>query len=122
MPAARPAPHTDDRSAAGPFATPDSWPAPPGYSVVRLAAPLVPSSRREEWLAEWAGELAWGWREAGERDEWSALAHFRLRRRALGAIADALSLRRRQGAHMSLHLDLRHAARVLRRRPGFVTV
>ncbi|MHB1225184.1 MAG: ABC transporter permease [Gemmatimonadaceae bacterium] len=129
MAAARSAPpandharHGHDGGAAVASATPPSWPAPPGYGIVRMVAPLVPRSRRDDWLAEWAGELAWAWGEAGRRDHWPPLTRLHLRRRALGAAVDAFSLRRRHGAPMSLDLDLRHAARVLRRRPGFVTV
>ena len=95
---------------------------PPGFTLVRLAAPLVPAARRGEWLTEWAGELAWAWREAGRRGEATALARLPLYLRALGATTDALWLRRRHGADDMLSLDLKYAARSLRRRPGFVSV
>ena len=96
--------------------------APPGFALVRLAAPLVPAARRAEWLTEWAGELAWAWREAGRRGDASPLARLPLYLRALGATTDALWLRRRHGADDMLSLDLKYAARSLRRRPGFVSV
>ena len=95
---------------------------PPGFALVRLAAPLVPASRRRDWLAEWEGELAWAWQEARRRGEPALLTRSRHLWRALGATSDALWLRRRHGASDMLSLDLRYAARSLRRRPGFVAV
>ncbi|HEX6632266.1 MAG TPA: ABC transporter permease, partial [Gemmatimonadaceae bacterium] len=95
---------------------------PPGLALVRLAAPLVPRDRRADWLAEWAGELAWAHHEAGRRGEPPVVTHLRLRWRSLGALSDALWLRRRHGASDMLGLDVKYAARSLRRRPGFATV
>ncbi|HEU4631016.1 MAG TPA: ABC transporter permease [Gemmatimonadaceae bacterium] len=103
-------------------AAPDGLPPPPGLALVRLAAPLVPRDRRGDWLAEWAGELAWARDDAARRGEPAALTHLRLAWRALGALSDALWLRRRHGASDMLSLDVKYAARSLRRRPGFTAV
>jgi putative ABC transport system permease protein len=95
----------------------------PGLDIVRALAPLVPRARRDDWLAEWRGELAWGAHEAARRGESPPLVALRLRWRALGALTDALWLRRRHlGGHDVLGQDVRYAARALRRRPGFVAV
>ncbi|HET7459569.1 MAG TPA: ABC transporter permease [Gemmatimonadaceae bacterium] len=98
-------------------------PLPPGVAVVRALAVVVPSSRRADWIAEWEGELyhAWSERRREGGDTW--LGRARLTARALGAGADALWLRRHHGgAHDMLGLDLKYAARGLRRRPGFAAV
>ena len=94
----------------------------PGHGIIRVLSALVPGQRRAEWRAEWLGELAGARRERLRAGDAAPLLHLRLRWRALGAFADALWLRRHYGAPMSLDLDLRYAARSLRRRPGFVTV
>src|SRR4051794_39911376 len=100
----------------------------PGLALVRLAARLVPGSRRDEWIAEWAGELACTWADGqrdADRDGRSSLPlRLHLLARALGAVPDALCLRRLHGASTvhSLDMDLRVAVRTLRRRPGFVAV
>ncbi|MGZ8378357.1 MAG: ABC transporter permease [Gemmatirosa sp.] len=97
--------------------------APPGLGIVRAMAPLVPRARRGEWLAEWHGELAWAAHEAPRRGESAIGTALRLRWRALGALTDALWLRRRHhGGHDVIGQDVRYAARALRRRPGFVAV
>jgi putative ABC transport system permease protein len=94
----------------------------PGMGLVRLAAPLVPERRRDEWVAEWDGELHWAWRQRLQRGEPATVARLALLWRAAGALTDALWLRRRHGAHDMLDLDLKYAVRSLRRRPGFVAV
>jgi putative ABC transport system permease protein len=97
--------------------------AAPGLGIVRSLAPLVPRARRDEWTAEWHGELAWAAYEAARRGESPPLTALRLRWRALGALADAVWLRRRHhGGHDVIGQDVRYAARALRRRPGFVAV
>ncbi|AHG93674.1 permease (plasmid) [Gemmatirosa kalamazoonensis] len=100
--------------------------SPPGLAVVRALAPVVPRPRREEWVAEWEGELAWAWRDA-RRDAdrrgapaWPAA--LRLLLRSLGASTDALWLRAHDGMPAMLPLDARYALRALRRRPGFTLV
>ncbi len=95
---------------------------PPGLSIVRALAPLVPRPRRDEWIAEWHGELAWAAQLAARRGDAPAAATLRLTWRALGALTDALWLRRHHGGHDVIGQDVRYAARALRRRPGFVAV
>ena len=97
----------------------DSGPVP-GVRVVRLLAPLVPSVRRAEWLAEWEGELHHAWHSRARRPD--PLLRSRLTIRSIGAIADALWLRRHHGATDMLGTDLRYALRTMRRRPGFATI
>ena len=89
---------------------------PPGATLIRLVERLVPRSHRDDWRAEWIAELAH-----------SDLPPWRLRVRALGALADALWLARHQGnrAQWSAALlahDVRYAARTLLRRPAFTTI
>ena len=93
--------------------------AVPGMRIVRLLAPLVPSTRRADWLAEWEGELHHAWHRAQRPDP---LLRARLTIRSIGAVADALWLRRHHGATDMLGTDLRYALRMMRRRPGFATV
>ena len=92
----------------------------PGVRIVRLLAPLVPSGRRAEWLAEWEGELHHAWQSRARRPD--PLLRPRLTIRSIGAIADALWLRRHHGATDMLGTDLRYALRTMRRRPGFATI
>jgi hypothetical protein len=87
----------------------------PGSRIVRVVALLVPSSHRADWLAEWTAELTH-----------SALSPTRNRLRALGAVSDALWIRRHHGqfsmdSTMLAH-DVRFAARSLLRRPAFTTI
>ena len=94
---------------------------PPGASIVRALARVVPRSSRDEWVAEWIAELTHAARTPDENSP------SRLRLRALGAAADALWLRRHRADHarwdssMLVH-DVRYAARSLARRPGFTTI
>ena len=78
--------------------------------IVGLAAPLVPARLREEWRAEWDGELA------------AAADHprARLTRYALGAFADAFWMRQRDAADFQIVDDLRHGFRHWRQQSGFV--
>jgi putative ABC transport system permease protein len=96
----------------------------PGLALVRLAARVVPADRRDDWIAEWTGELAHATAIGRRTGAAPLLLHLGLLWRALGALPDALCLRRLHGiAPMhSLDLDLRVAVRTLRRRPGFVAV
>ncbi len=92
----------------------------PGLRIVRLLAPLVPRLRRDEWLAEWEGELHHAWHQRHRRPD--PLLRPRLTIRSLGAVTDALWLRRHHGANTMLGTDLRYAIRTMRRRPGFATI
>jgi predicted permease len=95
---------------------------PPGTALLRVVAHLVPSSRRDDWLAEWRAELLHAW----SRDH-STTGSIALRLRCLGAIADAVWLWRRYGRlspggpHMITH-DLRFATRSLLRKPAFTSI
>ena len=101
---------------------PSSRVDPPGLALVRLLAPVVPRWRRDEWVAEWEGELAWAWADARRRGEPSRLVALRLTLRGLGASTDALWLRRHDGMPAMPGLDVKYAARSLARRPGFTLV
>ena len=110
---------------AGSPAEADSSEAPsrvPGMGLVRALARVVPSSRRAEWVAEWEGELHYAWRERERAGDDTTFARIALGARALGATRDAIWLRRHEGAHDMLGLDLKYAVRGLRRRPGFTAV
>ena len=89
---------------------------PPGATLLRIIARLVPSSHRDEWLAEWIAEA-----------HSSQSAPMRVRLRCLGAVTDALWLWRRHGRSTSrgpvmLASDLRFALRSLARKPAFTTI
>ena len=89
--------------------------APPGATLLRLIARLVPRDHREDWLAEWMAEI-----------HSSASSPLAVRLRCLGAITDALWLWRRHGRSTSspnmLTSDLRFAVRSLLRKPAFTTI
>ncbi|MGH2899127.1 MAG: hypothetical protein ACRDMZ_10680, partial [Solirubrobacteraceae bacterium] len=91
----------------------------PGARLLRLVSRLVPPAQRDEWLAEWSGETAHAWRAGNASPA-------RLRLRSLGAVTDALWMRRRYGSSsrrtFMLGHDLRFAARSLARRPAFTTI
>ena len=93
----------------------------PGCTLVRLIARIVPAWRRDEWIAEWHGELDHAWRHRSVRES-SALLRARLLLRCLGALPDALLLRQQHGDSDVLDLDLKYALRSLVRRPAFATV
>ena len=107
-----PVPESADEAAA----------AAPGVALVRWLSWLVPSTRRAEWTAEWEGELCHAWRQRQRTADDTTFARAALAFRALGALRDALWLRRHHGAHDMLDLDLKYAVRGLRRRPGFTAV
>jgi putative ABC transport system permease protein len=93
----------------------------PGSGLLRAFARLVPSSHRSDWLAEWSAEVTHAWTE--QEDDLLAL---RLRLRCVGAVVDALWLRRHYNTSsrrtsMLAH-DIRYAARTLVRKPGFTAV
>ncbi len=98
----------------------------PGETLVRLAARALPDSHRDEWIAEWLAELEWAW-QGDPNARRSPREAFRLRLRCLGAIADAVTLRRRiqRGDDVRSHTilsDARFAVRSLRRTPMFAAV
>jgi putative ABC transport system permease protein len=87
---------------------------------------LVPSPQRADWLAEWSAEVTHVWLDyTGDQSERRKLA-LRLRLRCTGAFIDALWLRRHHSplprrTSMFTH-DIRYAARMLVRRPGFTAI
>ncbi|MES2305733.1 MAG: ABC transporter permease [Gemmatimonadota bacterium] len=95
---------------------------PPGSALVRLLSWLVPHDCREEWLAEWHGELFATAQQGALRQEATTVTALRSWRRTLGATTDALWMRHHHGEPLVLGTDLRQAARSLRHRPGFVAV
>jgi len=98
----------------------------PGERLVRLAALALPDSHRDEWIAEWLAEIEWAWQNDANARR-SPRAAFRLRVRCLGAIADAVTLRRRIARgndvrSQTILSDARFAVRSLRRTPMFTAV
>src|SRR5690349_23949087 len=100
-----------DHSPGDPTDAPDAYPDVPGMGIVRSLAVVVPSSRRAEWVAEWEGELHHAWRERVRAGDDTTFARIALGARALGAVRDAIWLRRHEGAHDMLGLDLKYAVR-----------
>ena len=89
---------------------------PPGARIIDAIGLLVPSSHRDEWKAEWLGELA----AHSEGKGW--LTALPLRLRCLGAVADAFWFRRRYRDPIMISQNLRFAFRLMRRRPAFSSV
>ena len=94
---------------------------PPGAALLRLIARTVPVAERDDWLAEWIAEAA----HASEADP-SPAGAMRLRLRCLGALRDALWMRRYRsdsgGSSLMLSADLRFAVRSLSRSPAFTAI
>ncbi len=85
-------------------------------AVVRATAAFVPGDRREEWLREWRAEL---WHEAERLTGAGASAStatLRLLRHSLGALPDALAMRRFHPA--PLQQDFACALKVVALSPG----
>jgi putative ABC transport system permease protein len=81
------------------------------HAWIRLLSGLVPTGARREWAAEWHAEIDW---DTGPRLVLAA--------RCLGAGTHAVWMRsQRWSLDMLLH-DLRHAARLLARRPAFTAL
>src|SRR5829696_7541302 len=78
--------------------------------IVSLASHLVPPRLRDEWRAEWNGEIA------------AASDHHKAQvvRYALGSFADAFWIRQRDVADLQTIDDLRHGFRQWRQQSGFV--
>jgi putative ABC transport system permease protein len=92
----------------------------PGSRIVRLASVLVPDIHRDDWVEEWEGELAYAWEHPATPA--SPRRRLGLLVRALGALPDALEMRRDLRGDPMLGHDLRIALRRLVRRPGFSTL
>ena len=95
---------------------------PPGHAIIRIVAWLVPEPVRDDWVDEWLGELAAQAHDRQPDTASHAITHPALALRALGAIPDALWLRRHHGGSHVLRDDLRLALRSLVRRPAFSAV
>jgi putative ABC transport system permease protein len=89
---------------------------PPGARLIAAIGLLVPSLHRDEWKAEWLGELA----AHGQGKGW--LTALTLRLRCLGAITDAFWFRRRYREPLMISQNLRFAFRLMLRRPAFSLV
>jgi putative ABC transport system permease protein len=88
----------------------------PGSAIISIAAWLVPIERRDDWIEEWQAELDYAWEH---RDTPTRTTRLGLLIRALGAVPDALEMRRDLRGDPMLGHDLRIAVRRLARRPGF---
>jgi putative ABC transport system permease protein len=88
----------------------------PGGRLIAAIARLVPAPHREEWQAEWLGELA----AHSQGNPWPASIALRLR--CLGAISDAFWFRRRYREPLMISQNLRFAMRLMRRRPAFSSI
>ncbi len=91
---------------------------PPGRALLLLFARLVPGPRRDEWLAEWRGELLYAQAAARSVGEPGLRTRVRLYARAFGSLGDARYLRRAAGGGGGRSF-LRDGMRGLARRPGF---
>ena len=85
-------------------------------ALLRLAAPIVPRAQRADWHAEWVGELM---AEAARPTASSGANRRALLRHALGAPVDALWMRQRAVADLTLVDDLRGGWRQLRQQAAF---
>lgn len=91
----------------------------PGAALIRAISLIVPWSRRAEWVEEWRSELQHGLEERLATGSPAYVAAFAMRLRCLGAIRDAIWMRRRHRTPWMVLIDARIALRGVRRRPGF---
>src|SRR5579862_5969908 len=89
-------------------------------AIVRIAAPLVPPTDRQEWRDEWLGELAYAWHE--DRRPMSWRRRVSLTGRALAACRHALWLSIGKWTMDGVRRDVAGALRFARRQPGFALV
>ena len=87
--------------------------------VIRAVAPIVPRDRREQWEAEWIGELWYRLRDLDSAGVLTAHARRDLFVRSLGTLPHALWVRRSEWRLDMLLQDLKFAARVNWKRPAF---
>lgn len=87
--------------------------------VIRIAAPLVPSDIRADWLREWRAELAYASAHAARRGRPLPPSYLW---RSIGAVFHAAWLRWDRWRLDMIWQDLKHALRALRRQPGFTFV
>jgi putative ABC transport system permease protein len=94
---------------------------PPGFvlrgclALLRALSALVPRHEREAWLDEWSAEVVHRWRALEAREALGPREQAHLARRVMGALPDAVWLRRQLTSDADLVHDLRHGLRVLRR-------
>src|SRR5262249_43827300 len=88
-------------------------------TLVRIAGPLVPRQRRDEWKAEWFAELHYRIHALDRAALLNAAARRNLVLRSLGAVPHALWLRRSEWRLDELIQDLAFAFRVGRKQPAF---
>ena len=87
-------------------------------ALLRAASRLVPAHQRERWLGEWEAEVLHRWRWLEGRRSLGPREQVDLARRVMGALPDAVWLRRQLTADAELIHDLRHGFRVLKRDGG----
>jgi len=118
------------RQAPAPPASPQPRPAAeigPYRRFLALVSLLIPARLRRDWRREWEAELTWRARQSTpprshQPSDSDAPTRPPLLSPALGALADALWLRKEEWRRDMILQDARYALRTLLRRPGFATV
>ncbi len=87
-------------------------------ALLRVASRLVPRHQREGWLAEWRAEVLHRWGRLEARQQLGPRQQAEIARRVMGALPDAVWLRRQLTLDADLVHDLRHGLRGLHRGGG----
>lgn len=85
-------------------------------ALLRTIRIVVPGASREEWVREWEAEIRHRSASLDRDSAWPQQAD--LVRRSAGALADAAWLRQQFTWDLDLMQDVRHALRLLRKRPA----